>query len=218
MIGARIITLILSLLILGCDQAPKAWVIHLDPQGQLTSDEMKNLFDARLRYFQESRMGTIVYRDMVGIRVGVVAGEGELARLTQSLAEVISNRGYGPVGTGWHEGVPDTADLPSTEKRFVQIRDLTDLGRAEGFDRKELGEILRYVNWGGGELMSEEDIGNYVVSNGNLKDFATLTFSTRKPYTITTGEQDGADQPATAPESKAEGEEKPKTESDGRSQ
>ena len=34
----------------------------------------------------------------------------------------------------------------------------------------------------------------------------------------TRGEQDSADQPATAPESKAEGEEKPKTESEGRSQ
>lgn len=188
MIGARITTLILFLLILGCDQASKAWVIHLDPQGQLTSDEMKSLFDLRLRELPESRMGTIVYRDMIGIKVGVVASEGGLERITQSLAEIISNRGYGPVRTAWYEGVPDTEGLPSKEKRFVQIRDLTDLGREEGFNRQELGEILRYVNWSGGELMSEEDIGNYVVSNGNLSDFATLTFSTRKPYTITTGE------------------------------
>lgn len=196
------VTLVACLLILGCDQTPRSWVIHLSPQGQLTSEEMKVIFDAEIRAFPECRAGTIVYEDMPGMKVEAVTSKGELDRLTKSLAQKISGLGYGPVGTGWHEGEPDTTNLPRNEKRFVQVQELTQRGRDKGYDEHELGEILRHVNWSGASLMSDEDIGNIVVDGGALSDFAKLVFSSRKPYEITTGAHDGDGQPATRSESK----------------
>lgn len=52
----------------------------------------------------------------------------------------------------------------------------------------------------------------------SMEDFGELDFDQPLPEHSGRAEQDGADQPATAVESKVEGEEKPKTESDGRSQ
>jgi hypothetical protein len=202
MMETRIFTLLLCLLFVGCDQAPKEFVIDLRPRGQVTSEEMEAIFDVSIRAFPEFSEGTIIYEDMRGIRVGSVASRGDMDELTLSLAQMISSRGYGPVGTSWHQGEPDTTNLPAKEKRFVQVQDLTQRGRNEGYDKRELAKSLKHVNWAGGDLMSDEDIGNIVVGSGNLKNYAVLVFSSRKPYTITIGEQGSTGQPTTRPESK----------------
>ena len=91
------------------------------------------------------------------------------------------------------------------------------IGRYHQIDKT----AIRYV--GGFEIENQEQYERLVKQFGEFISILRRKRLEKRPsgdgdIEQSSPQQDGADQPATAVESKAEGEEKPKTESDGRSQ
>ena len=98
--------------------------------------------------------------------------------------------------------------VPITESGCVENRLIKMQFYTENLDRGSM-HLTKTKNWNA-ELQGESDsVKEYLESHSEME---------AKDFTALDGEQDGADQPATAPESKSEGEKKPKPESEGRSQ
>jgi creatinine amidohydrolase/Fe(II)-dependent formamide hydrolase-like protein len=119
----------------------------------------------------------------------------------------LKKSGYTEEQIGDHAGLVDTALLLAVAPEHVR----SNAQPGKGFDVDGVS---------GDPTLATKELGNKgmeFIVEASLKQISIL-MDRRAPSTTKEVEQDGARRPATAPDSKSEGKEKPKPESEGRSQ